>query len=356
MQRALRAAGWLIAGAAILAGLWLSLPVFSLKEELAPPAIDAPPPDVSAPGAPIDTVPDEPGAGGPPPGGDAAVDWARIANTNDPWALDAYLRAYADSPFAEQARRRLMALTPAPAATEDTGDAGGRDPGPPREAGPPPFEPAGRDGDPAEAALRAQFRAADIAFNAPAAMMFRQTARLQLVLSPQTSGVAPESRLSAGLPGDVVTVEGVDYALRMQATLSGQDFEIDPEGAIARTVLADRPTTWDWTVKPLTYGPGKPLILRLEAVIARDGRDLPPVEIETFSATVLVNVTLLDRAVEVAKAVSPLHATVVAVGGTAVAVIGWLWRLRRKPKPAPAQQGNGAPPAAGPDSPGPVSR
>jgi hypothetical protein len=327
MKGALKAAVWLMAGMFVVGVLWLSLPVFSLREDLAPPAIDERPPALPVPEEPIVTPPGEPP--GEPPGGlpdassaDPFADWARIARSIDPQDYESFLRAHPESPFAAEAVRRLTILTQTAARN---GEAGA-------------IEPGSGASDRAEDSLRDQLRAADIAFNAPDSMMFRQTARIELALAPQSSGVAPESRLSEGLSGEIVTVEGVDYALRMQATLSGQDFEIQPDGPVARTILADRPTTWDWTVRPLTHGPDKPLTLRLEAVIERDGERLPPVEIETFSATILVEVTTWDRVVEAAKELSPLHATLVAVGGTAIGVLSWLWRLRRKPAPTPTQQ------------------
>jgi hypothetical protein len=334
MKWALRTAGWLVAGAVVLAAIFLSMRSSLPTQNLGPP------PDLSVPDEPIIVPPEEPAPGPYRPSGDPVADWARIADSADPWAFDAYLSAYPGSPFVEEAIRRLTALMPAGA----------------RDGDPSELEPGAGAADPAEEALREQFRAADIAFNAPDAMMFRQTARIELALSPQTSGVAPESRLSEGLSGEIVTVEGVDYALRMQATLSGQDFEIDPEGPVARTVLSDRPTTWDWTVKPLAHGPDKPLTLRLEAVIARDGHDLPPVEIETFSATIMVEVTTWDRAVEIAKELSPLHAALVAVGGTAIVVVSWLWRLRRKPKPTPPQKVEVMHRFAGPDDAAPPKK
>lgn len=362
MKAALRTAGGLAAGAFILGAFWLALPVLSVKQALAPPDPGARPPDLSV----VDPPPaaagkDPPASAGVIPSGDPAADWARIHLSTDPRDYEAYLRAHPFAPWAIDAQHRLMLLSNA-----SIGQPGERAV-PPGAVLPGPGAPDPAEA--AEAALRGQFRLADIAFNAPRSMIFRQTARIELALSPQTAGVAPGSRLSLDLPGEIVTVEGVDYALRMQATLSGQDFEIEPEGPVARTVLSDRPTTWDWTAKPLTHGPDKPLTLRLEAVIARDGRDLPPVGIETFSAAIMVEVTTWDRAVEIAKDFSPLHATLVAVSGTAIAAIGWLWRQRRAPPPPPPQQvevthrfadGGGGKTSGGESAPaarrGPVSR
>jgi hypothetical protein len=62
----------------------------------------------------------------------------------------------------------------------------------------------------------------------------------------------------AGPQGEVMTIDGVDYCLKMQATLSGQDFSTGPEGPVAGAAMAGRPARWDWILKPLSHGPDKP--------------------------------------------------------------------------------------------------
>ncbi len=265
-----------------------------------------------------------------------AAAWRDVAAADVIEAYAWFLDAYPGSGLATTARARFDALGGVEAlrSRETAAMAGDHEP----EAAAP---------DP-EAALRAQFAPADIAFNRPERMRYREAEKVELALSPQSAGVAPDARLSDDLRGEIHTVEGVDYALRMQATLSGPDFEISPSGPQARTVLADRPTLWAWTVRPATHGPGKVLTLRVEAVLSRDGRDLPPVEIETFSERIIVDVGFFDRAVEVADKVKALHATIAGVGTTLVGVGFWLWRNRRGGRsgpPAPGEDASGAAPA-----------
>lgn len=303
----------------------------------------------AGPGAPPALSTDPGAAGG---GGDASANvdpaparpteeevaaWRDVAAADVIEAYAWFLDAYPGSGLAASARARFEALGGVEAlrSRETAAMADDREP-----------EAASPDPDP-EAALRAQLAPADIAFNRPERMRYREAEKVELALSPQGAGVAPDAHLSDDLRGEIRTVEGVDYALRMQATLSGPDFEISPAGPQARTVLADRPTLWSWTVRPVTHGPGKVLTLRVEAVLSRDGRDLPPVEIETFSERIVVEVGFFDRAVEWADKVKALHATIAGVGTTLVGVGFWLWRNRRGGRsgpPAPGEAGDGAAP------------
>jgi hypothetical protein len=298
----------------------------------APPAL-SPGPD---PGAAVGG--DDGSAGVVPerPTGEEASAWRDVAAADVIEAYAWFLDAYPGSALAVSARARFEALGGVEALRSREAAAMAND-----------REPEVVSPDP-EAALRAQLAPADIAFNSPGRMQYREAEKVELVLSPQSAGVAPDARLSDDLRGEIRTVEGVDYALRMQATLSGPDFEISPSGPQARTVLADRPTLWTWTVRPVTHGPGKVLTLRVEAVLSRDGRDLPPVEIETFSERIVVDVGFFDRAVELADKVKALHATIAGVGTTLVGVGFWLWRNRRGGRSAPPAPGEDADAAAPP--------
>lgn len=284
----------------------------------------------------------DPAAMAPDPGSapddDATLAWRDVAAADVIEAYAWFLDRFADSRFADLARARFDALGGSGAlASRETAAPAARDPDIERGAGVP---------DP-EAALRAQFAPADIAFNRPDTMRYREPEKVELVLSPHSAGVAPATRLSDDLSGAIRTVEGVDYALRMQATLSGPDFEVEPSGAQARTVLADRPTRWVWTVRPKVHGPGKVLTLRVDAVLSREGRDLPPVEIETFAERIVVEVGFFDRAVEIAEKVKVLHAAVAGIGTTIVGVLLWLWRNRRTPAPGGGKGGTAAGTGAG---------
>ncbi|MEL7079785.1 MAG: RcpC/CpaB family pilus assembly protein [Pseudomonadota bacterium] len=186
-------------------------------------------------------------------------------------------------------------------------------------------------------AIVSELRDADLAFNRPDEMILGQTTTVELVLAPDEvaaldqlpkdadiSTRAEAIGLSADLSGTTRVVEDVEYALKMQATLAGLDFIIDPPGPQRRTLLDDRSAKWVWTVEPKSHGPGKVLNLTVGAIVAEGGTDLPPIAIKTFSEKILVNVTLWDQAVGLAKEVTALHGVIVAVGGALVAVLGWL--------------------------------
>jgi hypothetical protein len=189
--------------------------------------------------------------------------------------------------------------------------------------------------DPApSASLEATLLEAAVAFNAPEQLTFREPSPIELVLAPVSTRIDPESLLSEGLPGETRTATGIDYALKMRATLSGPDFTIDPPGPQMRTVLENRPTRWDWTVTPTRFGRDRMLVVELHAILSQGGSDLPPLSIRTFREVVDVDVGLWDRVTSTTDEVTKVHAAIAAIGGTVVAVAGWLWARRRKPKPA----------------------
>lgn len=117
-------------------------------------------------------------------------------------------------------------------------------------------------------AIVSELRDADLAFNRPDEMILGQTTTVELVLAPDEvaaldqlpkdadiSTRAEAIGLSADLSGTTRVVEDVEYALKMQATLAGLDFIIDPPGPQRRTLLDDRSAKWVWTVEPKSHGP-----------------------------------------------------------------------------------------------------
>jgi hypothetical protein len=181
-----------------------------------------------------------------------------------------------------------------------------------------------------EPGLQATLREAKVAFNAPERLQFREPSPIELVLSPLSAEVDPETLLSQGLPGVTRSEAGVDFALKMQATLSGPDFTVEPAGPQLRTVLDDRPTRWDWTVTPTRFGSDRLLTIELQAVLSQGDADLPPLYVRTFRESIDVDVTLWHRVASSAEEVTKVHAAIAGVGGTAAAVVAWLWARRRK--------------------------
>lgn len=200
--------------------------------------------------------------------------------------------------------------------------------------------------DPAQA-LVDQLKAADLAFNRPARMTYGAAVRVELVLAPDevsrladlpadasTQARAEAVGLTAELAGETRVVEDVRYATRMQAVLSGPDFDVDPPGPQARTVLPDAAATWVWTVKPKAHGDDKLLTLDVQAIVERNGKDMPPAQIRVFREIVPVDITLWGRLVVMSAEIKAVHGMLAALGGTVLAGLGWLWKRRKAQAPA----------------------
>jgi hypothetical protein len=176
--------------------------------------------------------------------------------------------------------------------------------------------------------MEEQLRGASLAFNRPERLRLGKTAYIELVLAPRELGVDASTRLTPGLPG-VQRRATSAYALRMAATLSGPDFDVVPSGLQERTVLSSREARWAWTIRPITHGPDKPLILEVFALLERGGHTFPPISVRTFYETFLVEVDWWDQAVDAARDLRTIHAAVAGAGGTVVAAGLWFWRRRR---------------------------
>ena len=176
-------------------------------------------------------------------------------------------------------------------------------------------------------AVEEQLRSASLAFNRPERLRYRQTAYVELVLAPEELGVEASTLLTPDLPG-VPRQATSSYTLRMSAILSGPDFEVEPSGLQERTVLSSREARWAWTIRPLTFGPDKPLVLEVFALIERSGHTFPPISVRTFYETILIEIGWWDHAIDAAKDLGTLHAAMAGVGGTITAIGLWLWRRR----------------------------
>ncbi len=196
----------------------------------------------------------------------------------------------------------------------------------------------------AVARLEDQLNAADLAFNRPDTMRIGTTTTVELVLSPKTAPRAAVSAeasvteqaeslgLTADLEGTTQFVEDINYAVTMEATLAGLDFTVEPPGAQRQTVLPGQSAKWVWSVQPKAHGPDRVLRLDLDAVIQKDGNDLAPVRIRTFTERIVVDISAWDRLVVSAKSISAVNAAVAGVGGTVIAVLGWALSRTRKKK------------------------
>ncbi|QIB65141.1 PRC-barrel domain-containing protein [Kineobactrum salinum] len=172
-----------------------------------------------------------------------------------------------------------------------------------------------------------QLKEASVAFNAPDRLFLNEAARIQFALAPVMSPLGPEEVLDPNLSGTIRMRDGIDYALRMRADLSGPDFRIDPQGPQIRTVLDDRTTEWNWTITPTRPGENRILTLSLLALLKQGEEDLPPLTVQTFREQILVDVSAWDRIRLYLEKVNVIHGVVAALVGTALAIAGGLgWR------------------------------
>lgn len=176
-----------------------------------------------------------------------------------------------------------------------------------------------------------QLEKSSVAFNRPSRMTYHADTPIELALAPEKSGVDPVTKLSSDLEGDVRKLANVPYAVRMQASLSGPDFEITPSGLQERTILPDRATRWAWNVRPIAYGPDRMLVLEISAILEREGKPLPPADPIVLREKIPVDVGLWDRAVHLSTNISAVHGTVAGVGATLIGAGAWVWLRIRKP-------------------------
>lgn len=149
--------------------------------------------------------------------------------------------------------------------------------------------------------------------------------------------------LTAG-PGPPITVVPAVLRCEVEATLIGQNFDIDPSEPQAASFI-DRPTIeWRWQVTPRRAG-NHTLHVRIVPIARSDALRLPGTP-STFSATITVDAakrTFWQRADDVARGIGG-HPLVTGFGAlvtiAAVLAASWRWVLRRpwpwkRPGPPP---------------------
>jgi hypothetical protein len=183
--------------------------------------------------------------------------------------------------------------------------------------------PAGTSSDDAlhdvDAAV-ARLKQAQVAFNTPAAMNIGDAAQIELLLSLDESiaDLQRALRSEGGREGAQVVV-----AERMEARLSGVNFRITAVTPEEQAVTSTGRTDWRWEVQPTVAGT-LPLHLTLTALL-RIGGATTPRTVTTFDKTILVQVTLAQRASGFfGENWQWLWAVIVAP------IAGWAWQRRRK--------------------------
>jgi Divergent InlB B-repeat domain len=176
-----------------------------------------------------------------------------------------------------------------------------------------------------------------VAFNAPQTLGRRETATIQLLLSPPSKTIGElEDRLTEA--GDKIG-DRIKYSSTMEAVLRSQDFEIDPVDIESRKfVPADQDTEWLWQVTPKKTGDLR-LFLTLYAIIDVAGKE-GPVKVGTFHRTLTINVTWTQRAGDFFKDNWKWL-------WTAILVPVGLWAIRRRAERKPPAPSSGSTEARG---------
>lgn len=159
-------------------------------------------------------------------------------------------------------------------------------------------------------------------FNKPDSVMLGEPFRLRLFM--QTAEVQPIN--FDGLPGTVVVRPG-KLAQSVEATLSGDDFEITPAGPQARTATRSELVEWDWRLKPTSTGT-KTLTIEVAANI-QIGSDKHRVQIQTLHESIVIQVTMFQRLKAYVADASGMAAATVAVVTPLAVLIGFVPKVRK---------------------------
>jgi hypothetical protein len=197
------------------------------------------------------------------------------------------------------------------------------DPAPSLPRPPAPSEPRPTEASPPHRLLNEiddfldQLDVGHIAFNAPERMLVGETAEMRLLLSPVLNVDELVDRLR-DLRGELQGAE-IRVAPRMEALISGQNFEITAITPATQAVSRGEPTEWRWEVSPKSPGAHR-LYLVLNAHIIDSTRTL-----RTFDRTIQVNVTVGQQLAGFVRGNWQWLWTTALVP-----LAGWLWQRRRR--------------------------
>lgn len=167
-----------------------------------------------------------------------------------------------------------------------------------------------------------KLKEANLKYNHPDSMYLGRKTLISLIV--ETTG-EDQSKQLEDYDGEIKT--GTTKISRfMEATLTGQDFDIEPSGPQRKTLTTLAPVKWTWYVTPKVDGENKNLDLELSAILREGNQALPPVTIKTFSAKINVDVRWWDRVIYKVQAFDPIYQLGAAIGGLASAIL-LIWRL-----------------------------
>ena len=183
----------------------------------------------------------------------------------------------------------------------------------------------------AQDAIRANLGKAGVAYNAPETMQFGEVTAVELVLAPQRAGSRRRTCSAPTWRGVIETATGLNVRAQHAGDVVGARLQGRSTGAAAPDGARRHQVELDRRAAPLWPGQGalSSSWQALPVVAGLDVPTIPPIHVETFRRKIVVDVDPWSRAVSMADDVKAVHATVVAVGGTLLAIGGWAWRRRR---------------------------
>jgi hypothetical protein len=163
-------------------------------------------------------------------------------------------------------------------------------------------------------------------FNKPVTANMGEPFPLRLILQTADSQEQDVSRSFGGLPGTVQQRTGT-FAQSVEATLTGEDFEIDPSGPQERTATLSHPVEWEWKLKPTSAGT-KTVTIEVTANI-QVGADKHRVQINTLHESILIQVSIFQR---LGAYLADANGAVVATAALATplaALVGFVPKVRQ---------------------------
>lgn len=138
-----------------------------------------------------------------------------------------------------------------------------------------------------------KLKSGHVAYNAPESMHYNESRVITLLLSPKESPELLEAQLNDRR--DAVSEAVQHVAPRMQASLTGTGFEIEPLDPDIQLVSSLRPTQWRWRVTPNSHGPQE-LNYSLDAHLDLAGEGV--YRIRSFDTVINVDITLKEQVTE----------------------------------------------------------
>jgi hypothetical protein len=186
-----------------------------------------------------------------------------------------------------------------------------------------------------------------IAFNTPKNMQLEESETVIVLLSPPASVKELARQLGAeGASGSIEGAKMIRTAPRMEARLTGQDFNIDANSDEIQAISKKEPTRWTWDIEPTEPGEGKKVHLTVSMLVKVEG-EMTPRLIESFDKTITVNVTMQQRLAGFAGNNWQWLGSVILVLLAAWAWTGWRKRRTNRVTTPPPPVGQDRPPTDG---------